>query len=153
MLTSRFSRVCDVSFKINERESNLFAKLDISRVTRLLRTSNLASNSSNFENCSISLLSGLSLEVSTWEVIYLKLGLSEGTSILNTTLFVIELLRICVCRFLSIDGSVSLRKDELISDEFVICNWYCKWSYCTVYCFFPLWNCKMSPGLTKLFYL
>ena len=57
MLKSGFSRVFDVSFKINERESNLFAKLDTSRVTRLLRASNLASNSSVFENGSVSLLS------------------------------------------------------------------------------------------------
>ena len=48
----------------------------------------------------------------------------------HTTLFVIELSRLGVLRFLSIDGAVSLRKDELISDEFVLCSWFCEWSYC-----------------------
>ena len=119
-MTSRFSRVFDVSFKTNEIESNLFAKLDISQVTGLFRASNLASSSSISERCSESLLSGLSLEVLTWEVFSLKVGLSEGISILTTTLFVIELSRIGVCKFLSIDGAVSLRKEELISAEFVL---------------------------------
>ena len=32
LLTSRFSRVFDISFKTNERGSVLFAKLDVSRV-------------------------------------------------------------------------------------------------------------------------
>ena len=36
-MTSRFHRVFNVSCKTNERESNVFAELVISQVTRLLR--------------------------------------------------------------------------------------------------------------------
>ena len=72
MLTPRFSRAFDVWFKTNEIDSNLFVKLDISRVTRLLRASNLASSSSIFERCSVSLLSHLSLEVLIWRLICLE---------------------------------------------------------------------------------
>ena len=133
MLTSRFSRVFDVSFKTNEIESTLFVKLDISRVARLLRASNLASCSSIFERCNASLLSGLSLEVLIWEVLSLKVALSDGISILDTILFVIELSRIGVFRFLSIDGVVSLKKEKLTSVEFVLCKWLCEWSYCILF--------------------
>ena len=59
-----------------------------------------------------------------------KVGLSEGISILDTTLFVTELSRIGVCTFLPIDGVVSIRKEESILDEFLLCNWFCEWSCC-----------------------
>ena len=57
-LTSRCSRVFNVSCKTNRREPTLFAKTDISQVTWLLRASNLASSLAIFEKCSISSLSG-----------------------------------------------------------------------------------------------
>ena len=71
-----------------------------------------------------------SFKVLTWELFSLKVGLSEEILILDTALFVTECLRIGVCRFLSIDGAVSLRKEELISAEFALCDWLCEWSYC-----------------------
>ena len=46
----------------------------------------------------------------------------------GTSLFVIELSRICVCRLFSIDGEVSLRIEELISHEFI--QLFCEWSCC-----------------------
>ena len=67
---------------------------------------------------------------SIWNRVRYQLVSLEEIPILDTTLFVIELLRIGVCRFLSIVGAVSLRKEELISAEFVLCNWLCEWSYC-----------------------
>ena len=151
LLASYLSWVSDVLFKTNERESNLFAKLDISRVTRLLRASNLTSLSWNFGKCSVSLLSGLSLQVSIWEVFSVKVGLSEEISVLDTTLFVIELSRMGVCRVLSLMEQYQAEK----------ANWYRTNLYFvtgfvnghTVYCLFPLWNCKMSPGLAGFFYL
>ena len=67
-------------------------------------------------------------------VFSLKVGLSDGFSLLfwlfGSSLIVKELLRIGVCRFLSIDEAVSLRTEELISDTFVPCNWGCEWFYC-----------------------
>ena len=45
------------------KESNLFAKLDISGVKRFLTASSFTSSSLGFEKCSVSLISGLSLEM------------------------------------------------------------------------------------------
>ena len=56
----------------------------------------------------------------------MNIGLSDGISKLDTTLFVIELSRIGVCRFLSTDGAASLRKEELTSGKFVLCHWFCE---------------------------
>ena len=53
-------------------------------------------------------------------------------------MFVTELSRIGVCTFLPIDGAVSIRKEELILDEFLLCNWFCECH--AVYCLFPLWH-------------
>ena len=69
------------------KESNLFAKLDISGVKRFLRASNFTSSSLGFEKCSVSLISGLSLEMPIWiwGVISLKVRFSNEISILVTT--------------------------------------------------------------------
>ena len=64
----------------------------------------------------------------------LKVALSDGFSILiwlfGTSLFVMELSRIGVCRLFLTDRAVSLKKMELISDEFILCNWFCEGSWC-----------------------
>ena len=55
----------------------------------------------------------------------LKVGFSDGISILDSILFVIELSRIGVCKFLLIDAATSLRKEELILHEFLLFSNLC----------------------------
>ena len=119
--------------------------------------SNLASSLVILEKCSIWSLRDSRLEVAIFVwicgVFSLKLGLSDGFSILiwlfRTSLFVVEIISIGVCRLLSIDGAVFLRKQELISDKFIQCNWFLK-GHIVYYQLF-LWKKEPKPCGVTLF--